>query len=45
MHEAGLLKNASIRRHGLWIECLNLENPIFFNAGTGHLCSAGCMAE
>lgn len=45
MQAAVLRMKASIRRCRLWEKRLNLENPIFSNAGTGHLCSAGGMAQ
>lgn len=45
MHETDLRMKAFIHCCGLWKECTDLENPIVSNAGMGHLCSAGGMAE
>lgn len=45
MQEADLCMKASICCHGPWKKRLDLENPIFLNAGMGHLCTAGGMAE
>lgn len=45
MHETDLRMKASIHRCRLWKECPDIENPIVLNAGMGHLCSAGSMAE
>jgi hypothetical protein len=45
LYETSLRMKASICCHELWKKRRNLENPIFFNAGTEHLCSAGGMAE
>ena len=45
MYEADLCMRASICGQEPWRKHLDLENPIFFNAGTEHLCSAGGMAK
>ena len=45
MHETGLRMKASLHRCRLWEECPDLENPVFSNAGMGHLCTAGGMAQ
>ena len=45
MQVTDLCMKASICCHELWKKHPDLENPIVSNAGMGHLCSAGGMAE